>query len=735
MLLGHNRIVTITGSGGVGKTRLALEVAKDVGRLFSEVWFIDLGALPPTGSVPDAIAFGVGVRSPGSDVIGDIVEHIRGREVLLVMDSCEHVLAQSADTIHTLLRRSSSVRFIATSRARLHLKQEVVIAVATLELPTRSDRESPHSMSPAVQLFLDRAAQTHEATYTVDDLQAIADICRELDGLPLAIELAAARVKALTPPQILERLRVSFSILSGGFRDMPPRQRSIQLAIDWSYRLCSPEEQRIWREMSVFVGGWDLDAAEWVDRDTAKSLPTLDIVQSLLEKSILVRRQSGDTIWYSMLSTIRDFGLAMLEREGSLLDARERHRDWYQLRASEAERDWIGPKQAHWLALYHRELPNIRAALAFCVQAHDGDAALALAVTAWRICWQPDARLDELRRWLIRGLALSSVEPTSLQAQAYALLAAVENTQGDRGSAVQHLSDARSLADELDDAFTTSLVDAAEAELVTDPAEAIELYKTAIAHQRGSTRFVARANPSVRLSNYYDRIGLTEEAKLIRDRILEVAALRGEQYEASYLLLHAGAMAAQRGDIDDASDFAQSSLRLKRTLVNPVGVAQAEEVLASVAFKRGDYERAALLLGAAASEREDGGILSSSSPPFVSDIGLVRDTVQRTLGDVGFATEFEKGASLPRDEGIAWALGESSLIGSRSIPQSNTELSVLTAREQEVAALVSQGLSDRRIASALVISPRTAEGHVQRILVKLGLTSRTQLATWYSNLE
>ena len=607
------------------------------------------------------------------------------------------------------------------------------MTIGTLPTSPRSERLRPPVAAAAVQLFLDRAAHVHDAIDLKDDLEVIAEICRRLDGLPLAIELAAARVTALSPRQILDRLKESFRILSGRSRDVPDRLQSIRLAVGWSFALCSPDEQRVWREMSVFVGGWDLSAAEWIDGARPAAATMLDIVQSLLEKSILARRQGLDTTWYSMLSAIREFGLEQLTESGSLREAQERHRDWYRHRLHQAEREWIGPDQPYWLALIRRELPNIRSALLYSVQTQDGEAVLDLTVTAWRICWQPDARIDELRRWLLRGLALPGNEGSPLRAQALGLLAMIECFQGDREKAEGHVEQARRLAQELGDPYTTSFVDTAEAELATDPARAVELYKAAIGDQAGVPEVVARANPSARLSQYFDRIGRTEDARIIRERILEISSQRGERYEASGLFMHAGALAAQRGDVEGALEMSMASLRLAHPLANPIGVADTEEILASVAEQQGDYVRAATLLGVAAGVREREATQKSSFPPLVSDVDSVTAKAQRMLGADGFARAFRRGRALSRDEGIALALDDPSVVHPVTTVSPGGSAPPLTTREREVAALVVRGLSDRDIASELVVSRRTAEGHVQRILVKLGLTSRTQLAALYLN--
>jgi DNA-binding CsgD family transcriptional regulator len=242
---------------------------------------------------------------------------------------------------------------------------------------------------------------------------------------------------------------------------------------------------------------------------------------------------------------------------------------------------------------------------------------------------------------------------------------------------------------------------------------------------------VARADPTTRLALFYDRIGRTSEARALRNRILEESAQRGEQYETSYLLMHAGAMAAQRGDIEEALEMSKASLRLKRTLVNPIGVAHIEEVLASVAARQGKYDRVATLLGAAASEREQVGAVQSRFPSFVPDIGAVREKARSALGSDSFNRAFDRGVVRSHDEGIAWALDDLSSSQPSKAVEQRKDVPRLTPREREVAALVARGLSDREIASELVVARRTAEGHVQRILVKLGLTSRTQLAAWY----
>lgn len=731
-LLGESRLLTITGSGGVGKTRLAIEVAKEVSRSFDDVWFLDLGILAPTGSVPDAIASGVGLQSPEGDVTSGVAEFIDDRKVLLILDSCEHVLDQCVDAALILLSLCPFLQIMATSRAPLRLRQEVVLALGTLPTPADFGSRIPPISSPAVRLFLDRAARWNHDVDAEADLDVIADICRQLDGLPLAIELAAARMKALSPTELRDRMRDSFTVLSGGYRDMPRRQQSMHLAIDWSYRLCSPDEQRLWRGMSVFVGGWDLSAAEWVDSDRPDHPSTLDIVQSLLEKSIIVRRRVNGSTWYAMLSTVREFGVQLLTATDALTTALERHRDWYLRRAHQAESEWIGPQQGFWLALFRRELPNIRAALIFCITSRDGDSALELIVTAWRICWQADARLAEFRRWLSRALSTPGKEYNSYRAQASALLARLEDIHGDHAGARRHLAHARSIALGVGDPFTTAYVDTAEAEMTTDPNEAIKLFRAAIDAHEKSLVNGRQGDPSVRLSMFYDRIGRASDARSIRNRLLEDYAKRGEHYETSYLLMHAGEMAAQRGETEDALAMTTASLKLKRTLDNPVGVAHTQETLASVAFQQKRYERAVTLLGVARAERARSGARPQDGPAFVADIDRISETARHVLGVAGFDRAFTRGADMSSDEGIAFALEESwSRPSDKPVRERRDEAVQLTRREIEVAALVARGLSDREISTSLVIAQRTAEGHVQRALVKLGLTSRTQLSAWW----
>jgi predicted ATPase/DNA-binding CsgD family transcriptional regulator len=735
LLLGASRLVTLTGAGGVGKTRLARQLAKSVARTFqNSVWFVPLDQATAGSDIADTAAATLQVHSYGQESTMALTDYLADNKVLLVLDNCEHVLRGAAQLTQTILQKCRNVTVLATSREPLALSYESVMSVARFDVGTDDARTSS---ADAVVLFLDRArAVVPGYKPTSVELGTIAQICARLEGLPLAIEMAAARIRVASPTEILERLKSPLSFLGQRLSNVPPRQRSLRSSIGWTFELCTPQERWMWTHLSVFAGIWDLDAAEAIaDTSTLRDESAIDVLQSLIEKSVIVGHHEAGEHWYGMLRLIRDFGREELTSNGELTTAQKAHAAWYVRRLHQAEDDWVGPHQTRWLSFFVRELPNLRAALEFNVS-KNGNAADALRLTtvAWRISWEAVGRIDEHRRWLSRALAASTL-PTTERAQALTLDAVLAHSQGHNTLARQEIFEAQVIADGLGDVVLDAALAGGQAQLLGDPARSLELRKKAAAAQEQYPYLTARLNASTQLAMAYLRIGDTVNAALWREVSLHTSRATGERYESSNLLLQSGAFALERGNVHVGRDLLQQSLELKKDLANIPSIGHTEERLAFAAVLEQNFTLAAALLGAAQSAwRTAGGL-----PLTVTDILDVREKTGRAakagMGDKAFTRAFDRGRALTIEDGIALALGAAvtrPTAGTpepshRSTPQKNARLST---REQQVAELVAQGLSDKQIATSLLLAQRTAEGHVQNALVKLGFTSRTQLGVW-----
>jgi predicted ATPase/DNA-binding CsgD family transcriptional regulator len=721
--LGATRLLTLQGPGGVGKTRFAIRLAQSVTKLHPDgTWFIDLSGVTAAGMVADEVGRVLDLQAGHGDEFETVSSFFGSKRGLIVLDNCEQVVDESARLVKRILDDCPGMTVIATSRAALLLTAEKVFVVEPLEI---SDSGAGAS-SPAVTLFLERCAEVLPNP-TPAELHTVAQICRRLDGLPLAIELAATRVKVLAPAEILTRLAEPLSLLSGGVRDVPDRQQTMRAAIAWSYELCTSAERAMWRQMSVFAGGWDLQSAEWMNAHSGSGDEPLEIVQSLLEKSVLTRRGSDGVVFFDMLDTVRAFGLEASSAD-ELDRARTRHRDWYLKRLADLEADWYGPNQAHWLSLTRRELPNIRTALEFCIANGDAAQAATILVTAFRVVWQAHGRVDELRRWGLRILELGT-SATPETSQLMATVGCLEVlTQSDEESGHRRLAQAQAMADRLGDKFSRVFVQFMRGSAWRDRERALADYLGSYHLQGGPNLVPARENLEEDLAVAHDSVGHTDIATKMRDKLVARAIRVGDSYETSQFLLQSGLIAARRRDFDAATSLLRQSLSLAQNLDNPVGLAQVEEALAIAAAANLDFTRAATLLGISHPVGDPAGAIAAAYPSSVSYRVDAESQVRRMLGQRPYETAYAKGKAWTTEEGIAYALGAQ--LPARPAQSRVNNETQLSAREGQVASLVGQGLSDKEIASRLVISRRTAEGHVAKSLTKLGFTSRTQLAAW-----
>ncbi|MDV6296966.1 protein kinase [Rhodococcus aetherivorans] len=732
-LLTGSRLVTLTGIGGVGKTRLAMRVAAAVQRDYAQgVRLVELGELHDRASLLDAVAAAVGLRDQSARPMQEVLlEFLAPRQVLVVLDNCEHLIDAVADLADLLLRTCPRLRILATSREPLVLGGEAVLAVPPLTVP---DPQQPPSMRTlpryeAVKMFTERAAAAVPGfALTEDNAATVARICHRLDGLPLPIELAAARLRALSPEQILERLTDRYILLTRGSRGAPTRQQTLRWCIDWSFELCTAVEQRVWGRVAVFAGSFDLDAAEQVCGADMAAGEVLDTLTALVDKSILIREEAGSVVRFRMLETLRDYGVEKLEQSGEDITVRRRHRDWYEALACAAEAEWISARQLDWIARLKREQPNIREALDFCVK-DDPVAGLRIAAALFSF-WSSQSLYNEGRRWYDQLLARQDGPPILERARALYCASVMANVQGDFHAGTTLVEHARTLAAQTTDPLVRALVSFADGRLGLlsgDFEHARSHLESALAQfsERGDRTLEVTALTA--LGTAYGLSGLREEALECHERVLAITTTHDETVHRSYALWALGIILWQQGNTSRSAQFLEESLELSRQVRSPHIVAASLEALAWISVDQRDARRAAVLMGAA-----DGLAQAIGSSPIIHShlVAYHEEGARKTrqkLGGDAFSAAYRQGEQFGFDAAIAYALREHPPVDS---PPGTEASARLTKRERQVADLIGEGLTNQAIARRLVISPRTAQGHVEHILAKLGFTSRAQVAAW-----
>ena len=420
-----DRLLTLIGSGGCGKTRLALETARGLLDDYSDgVWLVDLAPLGDPGLVAEVTASAIGVHEqPGQPMLHVLLAHLAERNLLLVLDNCEHLVDACARLVEKLLRACPGVRILATSREPLGVPGETTWRVPSLELPEESQSISLERLADceSVRLFLDRARQAQPGfSLTLQNAPALVEVCRRLDGIPLAIELAAGRLRTLGVEQIAERLDGRFGLLTSGSRVALPRHQPLKTAIDWSYDLLTPSERLLFQRLAVFAGSFALEAGESVCCGNGlQAQQILDLLAQLSDRSLVMVDGAGSGVArYRLLETLRQYGCDRLTEAGEVEAVRLRHRDWYLALAERAEPEMWGMEQRLWLDRLGVEHGNLRAALEWCLE-RDVESGLRLGVSLWQF-WQVRSHLSEGRRWL-EAMVARAPEPTVLLA--WALLA------------------------------------------------------------------------------------------------------------------------------------------------------------------------------------------------------------------------------------------------------------------------------------------------------------------------
>ncbi|MEJ3747754.1 LuxR C-terminal-related transcriptional regulator [Actinomycetes bacterium KLBMP 9797] len=736
-LLSVARLVTLTGVGGVGKSRLALAAAAEVRRSFRDgVWLVDLATLRDPALLSHTIADALGLtgRTTAHDLV---VAHLREQRLLVVLDNCAHLVEACARVAGELLAAAPELRILATSRQPLRIPGEHVLSVAPLPVPDDSPDLSPDDpplgANDAVRLFIDRArAAIPDLNLDADGYRTVARICQRLDGLPLAIELAAARLRVLAPAQVLDGLDDCLRLLTVRDRAAPAWQRTIRDAVGWSYDLATERERTLWARLSVFAGPFDLEAAEGVC--AGAGLPRaaiLDLVTALVDQSVLMRSDDGATVRYRMLAVIRQYGQAALARDEQAAQWRRRHRDYHLALAVRAENGWFSADQSAWCARLHTVRADLRTALDYSLS--DPHLGLTMATALWRY-WLTGGALSEGQHWLRRALALAT-EPTPARAKALWALGAVTHIRGDHDAARRELHECRALADTLGYGRATAyavqyLAGCALAE--GDHAGALELYEDALSRHRASGDQTGVTTTLSELALCYCLRGDARHGDLDHARALSAECIRrcaavGESWCRSYALYVDGLARWLQGDPRAAEHAVRESVRLKHRFEDVIGIGTALELLACVAASDDRHERAARLIGTAQQIWRDVQAPLSGIEFLLACRRTAEARSRARLGDRVFDRIAGEGATLGLALAVEYALGET---GDSPVPADRQPATVLTQRERQISDMVAAGLSNKQIAARLVISQRTAESHVQHILTKLGFTSRAQIATW-----
>ena len=781
------RLLTLTGPGGVGKTRLALEVARNLQSDepgLDGVWFVGLAPLTDAALLPQTTAAALGIRKEaGRALLETLQESLRDRRLVLVLDNCEHLVEACAEFADTLLHACPLLTILATSREALNIAGETVWPVPPLSIPAHAQTSSPDGLLrlEAVRLFVERARTALPAFVLSDaNAAAVAEICTRLDGLPLAIELAAARVRLLGPDQIAARLGDRFRLLTRGARTGIPRHQTIGALVDWSYELLPEEERTLFCRVGVFAGDWSLEAAEAVGGwGGIKPGTVLDLLGRLVDKSLVVAQvpDSRGLARYRLLETLREYALERLTAETTLTTAKHRHARYFLELVERADtRLWKGD-EAGGVGSIEPEHDNVRAALRYFLATGEAEGAARLA-GALGMFWFFRGHFDEGRAWLREvldqlGVGDPSVSGSAAYAKALHADGRLAHGQGDYAAAEQRLQAALTVWRQLGDGTQTAnalflLGRTALGRGERAAAQALFLESLACAEAAGDPWVESLARLWMAQLAFDD--GDNDAARAWAEQVLAGVETTASHRNACFALRLLGGLEARQGNIDRASKLLEASLAhgrevgrwlaawpaveladlligqrdhsepralLREALMtyrdagDREGVAGTLEGCARLAASVGVADQAVRLAGAAAALRA-----AIGSPARGAHTTLDRHLAgaRATLGPLVAAATWAKGLSLPPRQAAAEALAVLDTPEQDQPAPAPTLVPVpaspLTPREREVAALVARGLSNRAIARELVITEATAERHTGNIFAKLGLASRTQLAVW-----
>jgi predicted ATPase/DNA-binding CsgD family transcriptional regulator len=728
-LLGETRLLTLTGPGGCGKTRLALRLAREAAASFSRgAWWVELAPVPEAVLVPQRVGRALGVREmPGRPLAEVIVELLRSAEALLVLDNCEHLIEGCAELADALLRGCPGVKIVATSRETLRVPGEVSWLVPSLSVPDPQARALLDYLSTheAVRLFVERASAASPGfALTEENAPAVIRICRRLDGMPLALELAAALTRTLSAQQIAERLDDRFLILTGGSRVALPRQRTLLATMDWSHGLLPKEEKILFRRLSVFAGTFTLEATEAIcPGEGVSEGEVLELLARLVEKSLVSVIERDGEARYGMLETIRAYGLKKLGASREEATLRDRHALFFLELAERASPRLKGPEQLAWLKTLDKELDNLRGAMAWLLESRRYEEAANFGWALW-FYWWVRGRFAELRRRMEEALSRGGRD---MPARARALFVAgtMACGQGDYREAAAMLDEALSLFGDVGD-------------------------ELGMAHTLSSAGFAALGE------------GRHEEGLVLIGRAKDLSLKIGEKWGAAYMFSFLAVVRRDLGETADAKRLAEQGLALSRETGDRLGGAVASYVLATLvqegeqrerkqaaqlfgealrlsaemgektdlfyclqglgdtAWAGGDGRRAATLWGAAEALSESIQVAAYFYAPDQSLHESRMAACRGALGERAFRKAWEEGRMMPQERAVAYATKQQDTLTLATVPRGET----LSNRELEVLKLAAEGLTDIQIAERLYLSPRTVGNHLRSVYRKLGVPSR-----------
>jgi predicted ATPase/DNA-binding NarL/FixJ family response regulator len=738
-LLGTTRLLTLTGSGGAGKTRLALQVATDLSEHYADgAWFIDLAPLTDAALVPQTIASAFGVmEKPNRSLLDTLADFFRTKQILLVLDNCEHLRDAAAQIACDLMTACPNLAILATSRESLNTPGEFTWRVPSLSLPDSEQLEVPAVLiqSEAVRLFVERARAAQSAfSATSQNAATIVQICQRLDGMPLAIELAAARVRVLTAAQIAARLDNVFHLLTRGSPELLPRQQTLRATIDWSFDLLSEQERLLFRRLAVFAGGFTLQAAESVCfGDGIESNQILDRLSDLVDKSLVTvsKYDEGAEVRYRLLEMIRQYAREKLDEAGEGKAIRDRHLDCFLELGGEAGRQLRGCNQMEWLQKLDLERDNLRAAVEWGIETKQTEKMLWLTEWLGRF-WRMRSDFNEGRRWFERIFALADTSQYSRACAgalvAHAILVWLQTAPTSTNAQPyleQALAIARANGDKLNCAYALDF---------------LGLIASMVEHDHATAR------------------AYLEESRMLFQEI-------GEQWGMAQAIWHLGFAALEREDNSNALELCEQALVLFRECGDQHPQSILLQIIGRLLYEKGERARGVALLRQALvlaqridSKYEIGNTLYSlsrrtehdparavrlamASSKIYESIGSIKEegfeesnqhlrALRAQLGDMEFARVSEEGKAMTLEQAIEYALAEPVAVPP-PIVAPPYDPNALTPREIEVLRWVAAGLSDAQVADKLVISPRTVNTHLSSIYGKLGINSRSA-ATRYA---